>query len=143
MSISSIYVRDVETIGPEVAVADVARRMRDRRVGTIVVVDEDRRPMGIVSDRDVTVRVVATGSDPARTKIRDIMTSMPTAVLRDTSVEAALGEMRMGRMRRLPVVDGLGKLVGIVSLDDVLRSLAQELGEVELLLEEEAPVRAS
>jgi len=143
MSIAGIYVRDVETVGPEESAAAVARRMRDRSLGTVVVIDEERRPMGIVSDRDVTVRVVAAGGDPAKTPVRDVMTAMPTAVLRDTSIEAALGEMRLGRMRRLPVVDGLGKLIGIVTLDDLLRFLAQELGEVDLLLREEAPVRGS
>ena len=137
MSIAGICIRDVETAGPEEAVVDVARRMRDRRLGTIVVVDNERRPMGIISDRDVTVRVVAAGLDPTRTSVRDIMTPMPTTVLLDTTVEAAIGEMRMGRMRRLPVVDGMGKLIGIVTLDDLLRLLAEELGEVERLLEAE------
>jgi CBS domain-containing protein len=140
MSIAGICIRNVETAGPLEAAVDVARRMRDHRLGTVVVVDEQRRPMGIVSDRDVTIRVVAAGLDPARTHVRDIMTPMPTTVLRDTTMEAALGEMRMGRMRRLPVVDGMGKLIGIVTLDDMLRLLAKELGEVEQLLEGEAPV---
>ena len=137
MSIAGSCIRDVETAGPEEVVVVVARRMRDRRLGTIVVVDNERRPMGIISDRDVTVRVVAAGLDPTRTPVCDIMTPMPTTVLLDTTVEAALGEMRMGRMRRLPVVDGMGKLIGIVTLDDLLRLLAEELGEVERLLEAE------
>jgi CBS domain-containing protein len=142
MSIARIYVRDVETVGPEEPVVDVARRMRDRRLGTVVVVDVERKPMGIVSDRDIAVRVVAERRDPVRTPVRDIMTAMPATVLHDTSIEAILGHMRMGRVRRLPVVDGLGKLIGIVTLDDTLRFLAEELGEVERLLEEERPQRA-
>jgi CBS domain-containing protein len=143
MSIEPIYVRDVETVGPEEPVIAVARRMRDRRLGTVVVVDGQRKPMGIVSDRDVTVRLVAEGGDAARTPVREIMTAMPTTVLHDTSIEAALGCMRMGRVRRLPVVDGLGRLIGIVTLDDALRFLAEELGEVERLLQEEQPARLS
>jgi CBS domain-containing protein len=142
MSIARIFVRDVETVGPRETVAAVARRMRDHRLGTVVVVDEIHRPMGIVSDRDVTVRLVATGGDPAHTPIRDIMTPMPATVLADTSIEATLGHMRMGRVRRLPVVDGLDKLIGIVTLDDILRCLAEELGEIEELLEEERPPHA-
>jgi CBS domain-containing protein len=142
MSIAGICVRNVETAGPKQAVLDVARRMRDRRLGTVVVVDDQSRPMGIVSDRDVTVRLVAAGLDPARTPVRDIMSPMPTTVLLDTTLEAALGEMRMGRMRRLPVVDGMDKLIGIVTLDDILRLLAEEMGEVEQLLEAEAPAAA-
>jgi CBS domain-containing protein len=95
--------------------------------------------MGIVSDRDVTVRLVAAGRDAARTSVRDIMTPMPTTVLRDSSIESVLGAMRMGRVRRLPVVDGPGRLIGIVTLDDTLRVLAEEFGEVESLLEEQRP----
>jgi len=135
MSIARICVQDVETVGPQESVFDVARRMRDLRLGTVVVVDEQRRPMGIVSDRDVTVRAVAEGRDPSVTAVGEVMSAMPTTILRDTAIESALGIMRMGHMRRLPVVDGIGKLIGIVTLDDMLRFLARELGEVEKLLE--------
>jgi len=135
MSIARICVQDVETVGPQESVFDVARRMRDLRLGTVVVVDEQRRPMGIVSDRDLTVRAVAEGRDPSVTAVGEVMSAMPTTILRDTAIESALGIMRMGHMRRLPVVDGIGKLIGIVTLDDMLRFLARELGEVEKLLE--------
>jgi CBS domain-containing protein len=139
MSIAGICSLDTQTATANEAVVDVARRMRDRRVGTVIVVDEQRRPMGIVSDRDVAVRVVAAGVDPVRVQVREIMTPMPTMVLFDTTIEAALGQMRMGRMRRLPVVNGLGQLIGIVTLDDILRLLAEELHDVEQLLEVESP----
>ena len=143
MSIARIIIRDVITARPEESVLDIARRMRDRRLGTIIVVDPEGRPMGIVSDRDVTVRLVAAERDPKLTPVRDVMTPMPTTILRDTSIEAALASMRMGHMRRLPVVDGMGTLVGLVTLDDILRFLAEELKMIEELLEEEAPRRAS
>jgi CBS domain-containing protein len=69
------------------------------------------------------------------------MTPMPTAVLEDTSIESALGHMRVGRMRRLPVVNGAGTLVGIITLDDVLALLAEEFSLIGGLLEREAPHR--
>jgi CBS domain-containing protein len=143
MSVVSLLIHEVEAIAPDTKVIDAARQLRDSRVGSLVVIDEQRRPMGIVSDRDVTVRLVAAGRDAARTSVRDIMTPMPTTVLRDSSIESVLGAMRMGRVRRLPVVDGLGRLIGIVTLDDTLRLLAEELGEVERLLEEQRPPHAS
>jgi CBS domain-containing protein len=138
MSVGRICSRDVDTAGPEETAVDIARRMRERRVGTVVVVDDAAQPMGLV---DLAVRVVAAGREGARTPVTDIMTPMPTAVLEDTSIESALGHMRVGRMRRLPVVNGAGALVGIVTLDDILALLAEEFSLIGALLEREAPHR--
>lgn len=141
MSVARICIRDVETAGPDQSVADTARRMRERSTGTVVVVDEEHRPMGLVSDRDVALRVVGMNRDPARTMLRDVMTPMPMTVLMDTSIETAIGHMRTGRFRRLPVVDGIGKLLGIVALDDILCFMAEEFVMIERLLKSEAPGR--
>jgi len=141
MSISQIYVRNVETCKPDDPVSEAARRMHDRKVGTIVVVDGEDKPMGLLSDRDVVTRLVAAGADPARTAVRDVMTPMPTSVVRDTSIDTALAQMRMGHMRRLPVVDGMDRLVGIITLDDILALLADEFSLIGGLLEREAPHR--
>lgn len=139
MSIASICHRSVETARAGETALEVARRLTARRVGSVVVVDDQSRPMGILSDRDIVTRVVARGGDPAKTPVTEIMTPMPTTVLESTSVEAALGCMRVGRLRRLPVVDGMDHLVGMVTLDDVLRLLAEELKTIEGLLESETP----
>jgi CBS domain-containing protein len=141
MSVERICVRDVDTVGPKESALEAARRMRERQVGTLVVVDDQARPMGLITDRDIAMRVVAAGCEAARTPVVDIMTPMPTAVLQDTSIESALGHMRVGRMRRLPVVDGAGTLVGIITLDDVLALLAEEFSLIGALLEREAPHR--
>ena len=139
MSIASICNRQVETARSSELVADVARRMTMRRVGSVVVVDERSRPMGIVSDRDFMTRVIAAGRDPVRTPITEVMSAMPTTILDSTSIENALGDMRIGHLRRLPVVNGMNELVGIVTLDDILRLLAEELRTVEGLIDAEAP----
>src|SRR5512147_2582787 len=139
MSIASICNRSVETACAGETALEVARRLTARRVGSVVVVDDQSRPMGIVSDRDIATRLVAAGRDPARTPVTEGMTPMPTTVLESTSVEAALGTMRVGRLRRLPVVNGMDQLVGIVTLDDILRLLAEELKTIEGLLESETP----
>ena len=139
MSVASICKRNVETVGPAETAAGVARRLTACDVGSVVVVDERSRPMGIVSDRDITTRVVAAGRDPERTPITDVMSPMPTTVLEDTSIETALGHMRVGRLRRLPVVNGMDELVGIVTLDDILLLLAEELAAIEGLIESEVP----
>jgi CBS domain-containing protein len=141
MSVGRICIRDVDTVGPNESAFDAARRMRERQVGTLVVVDDQARPMGLITDRDIAMRVVAAGCEGARTPVIDVMTPMPTAVLEDTSLESALGHMRIGRMRRLPVVNGAGTLVGIITLDDVLALLAEEFSLIGGLLEREAPHR--
>ena len=143
MSIAQLCNRNVETANGGETALEVARRLTARRVGSVVVVDDQSRPMGILSDRDIATRLVAAGRDPARTLVTDIMTPMPTTVLESTSVEAALGHMRTGRLRRLPVVNGMDQLVGIVTLDDILRLLAQELSAIEGLIESETPPRAA
>jgi CBS domain-containing protein len=139
MSVGRICIRQVDTAGPQESTVDAARRMRERQVGTLVVVDGEARPMGLITDRDIAMRVVAAGCEGARTPVADIMTPMPMGVLEDTSIESALGHMRVGRMRRLPVIDGTGALVGIVTLDDILVRLAEEFSLIGGLLAREAP----
>jgi len=138
MSVGRICMREVDTAGPNESALDAARRMRDRQVGTVVVVDDQDRPMGLVTDRDIVTRAVAHGREAARTPLVDIMTPMPTSV-QNTSIESALGHMRVGRLRRLPVVNGSGALVGIVTLDDILALLAEEFSLIGGLLERESP----
>jgi CBS domain-containing protein len=119
---------------------DAARRMRDRQVGTVVVVDGER-PVGILTDRDLTVRVLAAGLDPNKTRVSEIMTPSPTTVTEETEIVTAIGHMRAGRFRRLPVVGSDGRLRGIIALDDVVGVVATELAEVGPLLLREAPHR--
>jgi CBS domain-containing protein len=115
--------------------------MRDRGVGTLIVVNDLNEPMGLLTDRDVVLRVVARERDPARTPVVEVMTAMPATILESSSIESALGNMLTGRYRRIPVVNGMGELRGIVSLDDVLRLLAEEFSTVGTLLERELPHR--
>jgi len=143
MSVGRICTRDVDTASGEETVLVAAQRMRDRGVGTLVVVDERAHPTGLLSDRDLVLRVVAQERDPARTHVREVMTATPMTILESSSIESALGHMRTGRFRRMPVVNAAGELVGIVSLDDVLALLAEELTMVGVLLERESPHRAA
>jgi CBS domain-containing protein len=139
MSVGRICLRDVDIAEGGESVLEVARRMRDRLVGTIVVVDGEGRPVGLVTDRDLTVRVLADGKDPRTTRVEAAMTREPKVVSEETPIEAALARMRAGAFRRLPVVNRDGKLVGILSLDDVLALLAEEFGQIGALLERETP----
>lgn len=104
---------------------DAARRMAERAVGTLVVVDEIGRPLGIVTDRDLMVRCLAEAADPKRTRVGQVMSGPVAWIHQDAPVEAALEEMARLRVRRLAVVDGRERLVGLLALDDLLcRELA-------------------
>jgi len=110
-----------------------AQLMRDHHVGSLVVVDETGRgrvPAGILTDRDIAVAVVAKGVDPRTLRVGEVMTGDPMTVREQDDVLDALRLMRSRGVRRVPVTDAAGTLVGILALDDVLESIAEELGEV-------------
>jgi CBS domain-containing protein len=139
MSIGRICLRDVELADVDETVAVVAARMAKRNVGTLVVLDADKRPQGIVTDRDLVMRVLAPARDPRASRVGDVMSPAPHVIAETAPIEEALTRMRAGGFRRLPVVDAAERLVGIVSLDDVLGLLAEEMVQVGALLARETP----
>jgi CBS domain-containing protein len=143
MSVGRICQREVDLAEAGESVHDAAERMRQRTVGCLVVVNEHQEPIGILTDRDIAIRVVAEGRDAWSTRVAKVMTAAPKTVSERTAIESALGLMRSGAFRRLPVVDEEGRLVGIVTLDDILILLAEEFTQVGQLLERETPFAAS
>jgi CBS domain-containing protein len=141
MSIGTICSRDVQVATLDEGVVSVARRMRAHNVGSVVVVGPDRRPEGILTDRDLALRIVGESRPIEGTKVRDIVTKSPLTVPEDMSVDRALEVMRAGSMRRLPVVGKDGRLAGLVSLDDVLWLFAEEFQEIGGLLHHQEPRR--
>lgn len=141
MSIGSICCREVVIAAPDESADDLARRMRDHNVGSLVVLNHSREPVGIVTDRDLVLRVLAEGLDPRRVPAQQLMTVVPQCADEYTPIESALHMMRATRCRRLPVVDTLGRLVGIVTLDDVIELLTEELVEIDAVIRSEAPYR--
>jgi CBS domain-containing protein len=139
MSVRSFCTREVDLARPFESVWQAAVRMRQRAVGTLVVVDADKRPIGIVTDRDLMERVLATAKDPNTTTVHEVMTPEPTTIGEEDSIETALALMREGGLRRLPVVDADGILVGLLSLDDVLMLMGEEMAQVSEMLRRETP----
>ena len=135
MSVGRICLREVDLAEPAETVRDAADRMRDRRVGTLVIADAAGRPIGVVTDRDLALRVVAAGRDPRATTVGEVMTPEPRTVSETAPIESVLSLMRSGSFRRVPVVNDDGKLVGIVSLDDILGLLAEEVALIGALIE--------
>jgi CBS domain-containing protein len=109
--------------------------MREKHIGYLVVVDpevvdQSLRPVGVLTDRDIVVSVVARETDPRALRVGDVMTQQPVTVGSAEPVERALREMRRIGVRRLPVVGQRGELIGVLSLDDVLEVLAGELQNI-------------
>jgi CBS domain-containing protein len=118
MDIASVMTRNVEVISPESSLQEAAAKMRDLDVGSLPVCD-GRKLQGIITDRDVTVRAVAEGRNPAETKVNDIMTTDIVFATEDQAIEEAAELMSSHQIRRLPIVDSNRDLVGIVALGDL------------------------
>ena len=110
--------QDPLVLSPSATVREACRRMRERRVGAVLVVaDDDNRLVGIFTGRDAIHRVLAEGKSAARTELGEVMTPAPTAMPPHTTAIEALRLMEDGRYRHVPIVDN-GKVVGIVSRFD-------------------------
>jgi CBS domain-containing protein len=135
MNIAAICGRNVVTIRAFEEVTAAARLMREKHIGYLVVVEPEiagagSRPIGVLTDRDIVVTVVAKDTDPRTLRVGDVMTENPVVVRDSDSLELALQHMRRIGTRRMPVVGSRGELVGVLSLDDVIDSLSSELQNV-------------
>jgi CBS domain-containing protein len=135
MNVGQLCHRSPVTVGRADEVTTVAKLMRARHIGYLVVVetsvaDQLPRPVGVITDRDIVISVVASGADPRALRAGDIMTQQPVTIGAAESLEKAAREMRRIGVRRLPVVGQLGELVGVLSVDDVLEALAGDLQDV-------------
>ena len=119
---------DVVTTEPEMTLRDVAKMMEDENVGSVVVV-EGGEPVGILTDRDVTVRAVARGLDADETTAREVMTDDLVVVNANDSIDELIETFDAADVRRMPVVDG-NEIAGIVTLDDIAVLLSVELGGI-------------
>jgi CBS domain-containing protein len=118
MKVNDIMTVDVTVAERETTVEEIATFMRDENVGAIPIVDEGNELEGIVTDRDIVVRCIADGRDPAECRAEDIMSDGTHSVAPDSDVEEAARLMADHQIRRLPVVED-GKLVGMLSIGDV------------------------
>ncbi|HEX7417496.1 MAG TPA: CBS domain-containing protein [Steroidobacteraceae bacterium] len=135
MNVGQICQRNVVTIRPFDELLAAAQLMREKHIGYLVVVEpalEDGtfKPVGVITDRDLVVGVLARGADPRLLSVGDLMTREPVVAQEDWSIAEALQEMRRIGVRRLPIVGTHEQLIGVLSLDDVLDTLASELQSV-------------
>ena len=133
LKIRDVAVRPAVTARLDEAIGTCARRMHDERVGCLVVVEDSdgvELPVGVLTDRDIAIEVVAFGLDPSTMTAGDVMTDQPAVVDEDDDVLDALQRMRERGVRRLPVVRPDGALTGVVALDNLMEALGQEFDGV-------------
>ena len=142
MKVKDLMTSDPATVGPDDVCAQAATLMKQEDCGAIPVV-RDNTLIGIITDRDITIRAVAAGRDPKTTKVSEVMSADPITVGPDDDVSEAASIMAKSQIRRLPVVEN-GKLLGIVVTAQLARrEKASDLGETIKEISEPASGRAS
>ena len=123
-SVREAMTEDPRSIGPSASVVEAAQLMRDEHIGSLPITDGDAL-VGMITDRDITTRVVAEAADLARTSVGDVYSQDLVSVEPDKDLEEALGLMARHQVRRLPVVED-GRLVGIVAQADIALALSED-----------------
>lgn len=140
MSIKELCKRELVTVGRDDTIFKAAELMRQNHVGDVLVVEKKHDTtvaLGIVTDRDVVVEIVAPGLDPKVITVGDIMLPHLACIEEERGVFDAIKLMTSKGIRRLPVVDSNGSLIGILTLDDLLLILAKEFFSIAMLLSNE------
>ncbi len=130
MTAGSVCIRDVVIATPEMSILEVARLMREYHVGSLVVVDDKAGknvPVGVVTDRDLVIEILAQEIDVRSVSVGDVMSRAPLTVNEDESLWDVIRRMRAQGVRRVPVVGDDGAVVGIISVDDLVQLLGDEL----------------
>jgi CBS domain-containing protein len=139
MKFGTFFTKEVVTARPGDPLAKVAKLMEQHNVGTVVVAEE-QRPVGIVTDRDLALAVCARGVSPDE-HVQKVMTCPVSTMRANEGIYRATQHMMELAVRRLPVVDDIGRLAGLVSLDDLLLLLSRELNNMAQGIRSEAGVK--
>jgi CBS domain-containing protein len=127
--LGKICTKPVVTASAQMTVDEAARTMRSKNVGALVVVNAGR-PVGMLTDRDVAVEVVAKGMDPDTVRVGDVMGKKPVTIREELGILDAAKVFAKTGVRRLPVVTKSGVLVGIIAMDDLIMLLGNEMGHM-------------
>lgn len=139
MQIKTLMTKNVEVISPDESLREAADRMSTFNIGMLPVCENDRL-IGVITDRDIVIRAVAPGLDPAQTTTRRCMTENVLYCFEDSDVDEAARQMQEAGVRRLLVLNASKRLVGILSLRDLSLQAGEELtGEVVAGISEQAP----
>lgn len=133
MKLEDVCIFEVACCTPELSLTEAARLMRQRHSGDLIVVDnadENREPVGVITDRDIVIEGVAQGKNPDQTKVRDIMSKRVVVASASEDLSAAIDRMRAHGVRRIPVLDDEQRVIGVVALDDVVRLHAEQAAAI-------------
>lgn len=130
MKVIDLAVQIVTTIPSGTSLLDGAKKMRSRHVGSLVVIDNDGRPIGMLTDRDITIEVVALDRDVHGLTVDDVMSTPICTAEASESVVDALARMREQGFRRLPVIDKDGRLMGIVTASNIVEEITMMLDSI-------------
>lgn len=137
LSAGDLCTRTVVVAHRDLALNEAARLMREHHVGCLVVVDEagdGRRPVGLLTDRDIVTAVVAQDVDTQLLRVDDMMSGSPAVAYESDSLLDALAAMRRAGVRRVPVVDARGVLQGLLALDDVIETVGEQMSALAQVL---------
>lgn len=143
MSVGNLCSHNVVTISPTASIAEAALSMRQHHIGDLVVVERHGgrlEPVGIVTDRDLVVEVLAQEVAPEKLTVADVMSRDLLVVNQDNGIEHTLLEMDRAGVRRAPVVDADGELIGVLSIDDAIDYLARLSGHIAATIRTERSV---
>jgi CBS domain-containing protein len=129
---------EVVSASPDAKVIEIVRLMDGKNVGCVILVEKEM-PVGIITDRDIVLRVMSKDQDPKRITVREVMTRDPTVIEGGKGLFEAMREFEGKNFRRMPVVDEQGHLTGILTTDDMLKLLAREFSFVTAVLEAQTP----
>jgi CBS domain-containing protein len=133
MTVEAVFNPNVATIDSHANVREAAKLMRQEHVGDLIITelrDGHTLPIGVITDRDIVVEVIARDADPADIRVGDTIWRELLSVRENASIAFALREMHRAGVRRAPVVNARGELTGVLAIDDVLEHLADSLGEI-------------
>ena len=125
--LGKVCMKPVVTASAQMTISEAARAMRSKNIGALVVVNAGR-PIGMLTDRDITVEVVAHGMDPDSVRVGDVMRKKPVTIRQDLGLLDAARTFAKSGVRRLPVVDKGGVLIGVIAIDDITMLLGNEMG---------------
>lgn len=142
MTISDICKGEVVTATQDQSILEIAQLMKDKEIGTVVIIDEQNKPQGIVTDRDIVVKAIAAKKGNVEDiAVKDIMSTQLVCIKHEEGIQSALDKMSERGIRRVLVLDEQDKLCGIVSADDLLCFIACKLEGIKKLIQRQVNIQ--